>query len=68
MTSCLFLCASKPFQKGQQFNPIALRKTKIAYNFGHSECIRVKERLDPIETEGKVHVKIASPESVSMQL
>ena len=24
------------------FNPIALRKTKIAYNFGLSECNRVK--------------------------
>ena len=23
-------------------NPIALRKAKIAYNFGLSECIRVK--------------------------
>ena len=25
-------------------NPIALRKTKIAYNFGFSECSRVEER------------------------
>ena len=25
------------------FNPITLRKTKIAYNFGLSECNRVKE-------------------------
>ena len=24
------------------FNPIALRKAKIVYNFGLSECIRVK--------------------------
>ena len=24
------------------FNPIAHRKAKIAYNFGHSECNRVK--------------------------
>ena len=24
------------------FNPIALRKTKIAYNYGLSECNRVK--------------------------
>ena len=24
------------------FNPIALRKAKIVYNFGHSECNRVK--------------------------
>ena len=28
---------------GYAFNPIALRKTKIAYNFGLSECNRVKE-------------------------
>ena len=26
-----------------QFNPVALRKTKIAYNFGLSECSRVKD-------------------------
>ena len=26
----------------QQINPIALRKAKIAYNFGLSECSRVK--------------------------
>ena len=25
------------------FNPITLRKTKIAYNFGLSECNRVKD-------------------------
>ena len=27
-----------------RINPIALRKAKIAYNFGLSECDRVKER------------------------
>ena len=27
------------------FNPIALRKTKIAYNFGLSECNRVKKLI-----------------------
>ena len=27
------------------FNPIALRKTKIAYNFGLSECNKVKESI-----------------------
>ena len=27
------------------FNPIALRRAKIAYNFGLSECSRVKENL-----------------------
>ena len=26
------------------FNPVALRKAKIAYNFGLSECNRVKSR------------------------
>ena len=29
------------------FNPIALRKAKIAYNFGRSECIRVKFKTRP---------------------
>ena len=33
---------SKP---GLLFNPIALRKAKIVYNFGLSECSRVKERI-----------------------
>ena len=28
------------------FNPIALRKTKIVYNFGLSECNRVKVNKD----------------------
>ena len=28
------------------FNPIALRKAKIVYNFGLSECNRVNDRLD----------------------
>ena len=27
-----------------KFNPIALRKAKIAYNFGLSECNRVNDR------------------------
>ena len=27
------------------FNPIALRKAKIVYNFGLSECNRVKEGI-----------------------
>ena len=35
------LLLQKPFAS---FNPIALRKTKIAYNFGLSECNRVKSR------------------------
>ena len=26
------------------FNPVALRKAKIAYNFGLSECNRVKKK------------------------
>ena len=29
-----------------EFNPIALRKTKIVYNFGLSECSRVKQILN----------------------
>ena len=32
----------KPFRKGLTFNPIAPRKAKIVYNFGLSECNRVK--------------------------
>ena len=31
-----------------QFNPIALRKIKIAYNFGLSECNRVNGFLNSI--------------------
>ena len=27
------------------FNPIALRKAKIVYNFGLTECIRVKKNF-----------------------
>ena len=32
-----------PFRMGTTLNPIALRKAKIAYNFGLSECSMVKE-------------------------
>ena len=42
--------------KGKQdlfFNPVALRKAKIAYNFGLSECKRVKE-LTPLRREAKM--------------
>ena len=28
------------------FNPIALRKAKIVYNFGLSECNRIKHAFD----------------------
>ena len=31
------------FHRGLLLNPIALRKTKSVYNFGLSECNRVKE-------------------------
>ena len=34
-----------PFQWRSTFNPIALRKAKIVYNFGLSEYNRVKERI-----------------------
>ena len=37
MISCLLPWATEPF-----FNPIALRKAKIVYNFGPFECSRVK--------------------------
>ena len=30
------------FELKDSFNPIALRKAKIVYNFGFSECNRVK--------------------------
>ena len=39
------LVKKRIFSSGRKFfpfNPIALRKTKIAYNFGLSECSRVK--------------------------
>ena len=35
----------KTFLLSHLFNPIALRKAKIVYNFGFSECSRVKERI-----------------------
>ena len=56
MTSCQLPGMKQPFKIGStfqgknmfmgekilSFNPIALRKAKIAYNFGLSECNRVK--------------------------
>ena len=33
------------------FNPIALRKAKIVYNFGISECNRVKVKIRKVTTE-----------------
>ena len=30
------------------FNPVALRKTKIVCNFGHSECSRNKRKCFPL--------------------
>ena len=35
----------KSLKISQNFNPIALRKAKIVYNFGLSECNRVKTDL-----------------------
>ena len=51
VTSYLYLWARKPIQETGAFliwklpsiNPIALRKAKIVYNFGLSECNRVKK-------------------------
>ena len=37
--------SGEPLYYGQLFNPIALRKAKIVYNFGLSECNRVKEEF-----------------------
>ena len=44
MNSCLLAWAVNLFKKDCFLNPIALRKAKIAYNFGLSECNRVKEK------------------------
>ena len=33
-------------RKNLPLNPIALRKDKIVYNFGLSECNRVKEQIE----------------------
>ena len=63
-------------------NPIALRKAKIVYNFGLSECSRVKRvtvsptransflyKMTPIDKGGKKgNRRIASPESDSIYL
>ena len=38
-------------------NPVALRKAKIAYNFGISECNRVKQNLDNYEQTQKCQPK-----------
>ena len=32
-----------------KFNPIALRKAKIVYNFGLSECKRVKTKMEILQ-------------------
>ena len=46
--------ACLPFQWRLPFNPFALRKAKIVYNFGLSECSRVKwKNLLPKETSVK---------------
>ena len=47
--STIFIFASLLFKlakwRSLSFNPFALRKAKIVYNFGLSECNRVKSRL-----------------------
>ena len=40
------------------FNPIALRKAKIVYNFGLSECSRVKEKRLYMLTVSYLEIKI----------
>ena len=42
VTLCLHLWMMGPFQNGPSLNPFALRKAKIVYNFGLSECNGVK--------------------------
>ena len=37
-----FAAISRHYDKKYMFNPIPLRETKIVYNFGFSECNRVK--------------------------
>ena len=48
---CLCIC----IKFLQPFNPIAVRKAKIVYNFGLSECTRVKKNL------GKGNPKFSCP-------
>ena len=38
----IFVTLKSVWALTSHFNPIALRKTKIVYNFGLSECSRVK--------------------------
>ena len=45
------------------FNPIALRKAKIAYNFGLSECNRVKGRPNRVKGRPNLFSKEASRNS-----
>ena len=44
-------------RRNVQISPIALRKAKIAYNFGLSECNRVKETMYMYEP---CHVKLST--------
>ena len=40
-----------PLERPNLYNPIALRKAKIVYNFGLSECNRAKYPCHPFEFE-----------------
>ena len=45
-----FLSGALGNSRQKDFNPIALRKAKIEYNFGHSECNRVNVILNSIQS------------------
>ena len=53
------------------FNPVALRKAKIAYNFGLSECNRVKQMaclVTPGMSESLAHLLQLSKLGISSVL
>ena len=51
------------------FNPIALRKAKIVYNFGLSECNRVKETLPNNYSKHTImNVKLTKPITIFLWL
>ena len=78
VTTCLLSWTKQPFQRGLTvahlgadffvFNPIALRKAKIVYNFDLSECNRVN-RVDCHKKGGKnQNGRVDTPECVSIHL
>ena len=73
MNSCFLLWIRYHFQVESTVNPIALRKAKIACNFGLSECNRVRGknfcplRVDPTSKGGK-NGRFASCESIIITL